>query len=200
MRKPKTAFVRRGNLYGEGATKREAKAAIERQLDRAAELPSPTVETRFGLVLVLVADPTGWQSTIVDPTESKHGDQRQCWSCFGPVDKEHALSGLRLHAAQRTWTPDVDDSVHIAAAGLNDRHESEFRYWIKFQRDYIAGRSMLVDVVAADTGIVEHISVSLVSTIGDDSHELARAAAEIASHGRALIGGGAAPAFYLVAA
>lgn len=197
----KMHVVRRGALFGEGATKAEARAALDRQIDWACDHRAATIECRFGLLIIVAADSAGWVHTIVDPAELEHGKQKHSSCHHGQAEIANVLDSARAHAAQWAWSPSVDDdSAFIAMAGLRPDRASQMRAWIAFQRNYLAGCAMRVDIFAADTGILERLSVPLPEALGNDSHAIAAVMADIALHGHAIVGGGAAPAFRLIRA
>lgn len=198
MRKPKTHYATRGWLTSEGASKSEAKAKLETMIDWACDHAAPVVECRFGLLLFVAAAPAGWQHSIIDPADIRRGDKKLSSVCHGQIEYSEALDCARSHAAQWAWTPAVDDALFIDAAGLSPQRAADLVRWIQFQRNYQYAKDLIVDIASADTGILERMSVPLPEALGhSDSHELTRIAGEIAATGRALIGGGAASAFYL---
>jgi hypothetical protein len=142
MRKPKTYYATRGALTGEGKSKTEAKADLERQIDWACNHAASVAEWRFGLLLIVSASPNGWQHQIIDPTEMQHGKQVHATCLHGQIAYTDALLAARSHAAQNAWNADVaDDAAFVEQASLNANKASELARWIKFQRGYIAAKA-----------------------------------------------------------
>lgn len=142
MRRHKTHVVTRGHLRGEGKTKAEAKADLERQIDFAlSHVNGMWIETRFGCVLIAVPTLTGFETKVLFPDNMLDHGKRHWSGCHmsGEVDLKTVVMGLRLHAAQCAWTVDYDDSRLIADSGLEKTGELES--WIAFQRSYIAHKA-----------------------------------------------------------
>lgn len=129
--------VERGHLYAEAATKTEAKADLEKQIDWALTQSGPTIECRFGLLLFISAAPSGWQYSIVAQNFLPHGQQYHSSCCLGHCSYVDALQAARGHAAQNAWHSEIeDDEAHITAARLLDDKSRDLRHWIKWQRSY----------------------------------------------------------------
>lgn len=141
MARKKTHCVRRGRLMGEGDTKTEAKADLERQIDWALQVDGPIVEMRFGWVLIIAATPNGWETKVFNPADTPQGKPTG-FSTYHGTSPSYAdiQQSVRMHAAQNAWQHGVNDEDHIAAAGLNETRAAELRRWIGFQRRYFAER------------------------------------------------------------
>jgi hypothetical protein len=130
----KRSYVSRGNITCDGATKQEAKANLERMIDRACSLHGPYIEARFGKVFVMSESPTGWEA-ITTFTPDHGARATPSMFCMGQ-SFEALRQSLRVHLAQNAWTSDVDMDEHIAAADLDTEHAGELRRWIEFQFAY----------------------------------------------------------------
>lgn len=129
--------VERGWMYAEAATKTEAKADLERQIDWALTQSGPTIECRFGWLLFISCTPNGYQYSLVSPEGIPHGQQLHSSCCLGQCSYVDALQAARGHAAQNAWHSDIqDDESFIAAARLSDDKARDLRHWIKWQRSY----------------------------------------------------------------
>lgn len=139
MRKAKTYYASRGHLSASGASKADAKSALESMVNWACSASSPIVESRFGLLIIVAACPNGYNVAAFDPAELSHGQRRDSFCLYGQSSYATALQSGRMHAAQLAWRPDVDDSAFVVAAGLGDK-APELESWIRFQRSYIAAK------------------------------------------------------------
>jgi hypothetical protein len=137
MRKPKMVTVERGVLTGQGATKTEAKANLEGQIDWAIAEDKLHVERRFDWLIVIARDNQGWTSKMVDMT-APHGTEFGSSCGQGPALFGKVLMESRLHAGQNAWRHEKNDAEHIAATGLDAQKERELASWIRFQRAYKA--------------------------------------------------------------
>ena len=142
MRKKRHFTATHASLCAEGATKAEASANLEKQIDWALEYRPLHVESRFGLVIVIAANVNGYESSVFDPKELAHGNLHHNRTLYGRVDNIKGLvQETRGHAAQWMWDRAGDDEAHIAKAGLDVEHASALRRWIKWQRAYAAAKS-----------------------------------------------------------
>ena len=138
MRKPKTVSVQRGRLYATGATKAEAKANLEKQIDWACENSTHHVEKRFGLILIVTAQVWGFTIQVIDPATVQHGWVFSGTYQYGQVDYHDALTSARNWAAQNAWDKEIeDDEEHVRLSGLGDSQAEDLRNWIGFQRAYL---------------------------------------------------------------
>lgn len=138
----KTMTAVRGLLTAEAPTVREAKHELERLTDLALSRGGPTIENRFGWIIVIAAEPSGWTSTMFKPEDLAHGAQRWMTTSHRPeADRMDVLAATRLHAAQAAWTPETNDAEHEAAAGLSKTGADDFRRWAAFQRRYSAEKA-----------------------------------------------------------
>jgi hypothetical protein len=136
VRKPKIVTVVRGVLTGQGATKTEAKADLDRHIDRILEPRQYVhVESRFNCIIIVTPTPCGYESRVLTPQQiAQHSKQHTsctlCWS-DSIID---VVMGARLHAAQLAWKAG-DGEDHIQAAGLDHRRADSLRNWIVYQHD-----------------------------------------------------------------
>lgn len=137
MRKP--IEIRRGDLRATGATKSEAQAKLDKQIDWALDTGGANmVESRFGLVLILAGTPNGFWWQIIEPTELKHGKQ-MFGTCFvGQIAYSDALDQMRAAAFQRAWSVFAEDEIMIEMAQVLPRSQAELRSWCKWQREQVA--------------------------------------------------------------
>jgi hypothetical protein len=137
MRRPKIHRVTRGCLTGEGATKALAKADLEKQIQWVLTEYGITTEVRFGHVLILSAQPGGFQSVVLTPDDlAQHGLSKPCTCFHGMRERPSQLQGLRLHLAQSAWSLDCDDGDHMLRAGLDSEHRRMLVDWMNWQRRY----------------------------------------------------------------
>lgn len=137
MRRPKIYRVTRGCLTGEGATKQLAKADLEKQIQWVLTEHGTTTEVRFGHVLIISAQPGGFQSEFLMPDDlAKHGLSKACTSFHGMRELSSVLQGCRLHLAQAAWSLDCDDGDHMLRSGLNPEHARMLADWMNWQRRY----------------------------------------------------------------
>ena len=138
----KTATASRGLIEAQAPTVRQAKENLERKIDLALCRGGPTIEGRFGWIIIIAADPGGWTSTILRPEEMAHGRERYPGSYHSEdADRLDVLASARMNVAQAAWTPDTNDAEHEAAAGLDATRAEELRRWIVFQRRYAAEKA-----------------------------------------------------------
>lgn len=133
-RTPATAT--RGLLIATAPTVREAKAKLESLTDAALNRGGPFIESRFGRIIIIAADPNGWTSTHINPADLAHG--RQAWPSLWNAEKPLAeiIQSQRIAAAQAAWTHATNDEEHIALADLDKGHAESLRRWTAFQRRY----------------------------------------------------------------
>lgn len=142
MRKRKEFHVSRGCLTGTGATKSEAKANMERQIDWACRHAAPQIEMWHGYMVLVAASPDGWNTYVFRPDELQHGDCRRSCTMHGQVEYTDALDSARLHAAMNGWTLECDDdAAFILRSGLTERRRDELSRWICFQRRYAVAKA-----------------------------------------------------------
>ena len=140
MRRHKTHTVTRGQLTGEGKTKSEARADLERQIDRALSPYGLWMETRHGCVLIVASTLSGFETKVLFPQDIVVHGMRHWSGChMSGLDIRDAVMSVRMHAAQSIWTADHDDAQLIADSGLDNTRELES--WIRFQRSYIAHKA-----------------------------------------------------------
>jgi hypothetical protein len=130
--------VARGCLSGEGATKSAAKADLDAKIGWILANPGVTMECRYGLLIVIAAQPGGYQSSLVVPADMQHGRQKQCCTFHGERDYRDVLQSSRYHAAQVAWSPESDDSDLVAQSGLDAGKARDLQDWIAWQRRYLA--------------------------------------------------------------
>lgn len=140
MRKLQSA--RKGSLYAEGATVREAKAALQKKIDWACENHAPRIEQRFGYLIVIAASANGYESSVFHPDAIEHGDfYGFSRTMYGQISLNEVLQSARLDAAQRAWTLATCDESHVIGSGLDSWHADDLRRWIRWQRHYDAARN-----------------------------------------------------------
>jgi len=136
MRKQKTIRVTRGNLTGTGATKTLAKADLDSQIDWTLRQSGPTIESRFGLMIVVAPSLNGWLIRVFDPAACVHGEVVHCSTFEGPSEYADVMDRARAHAAQIAWHPAVNDAEHAQASGCSPARQNDTMRWAQFQRDY----------------------------------------------------------------
>lgn len=135
MRRTTNHIFVRGNAAGQGRTKAEAKADLEKKVDWA--LAQDTfLEFRFGCVLTATPNPNGWGSAVVFPERQTHGNTVTATCFYGPEERATVIASLRRHACDSTWTPDKDDAAHAAASGLDEPAQRDLIHGFKWQRAY----------------------------------------------------------------
>ena len=145
----KTYHVERGALTGAGATKAEAKAALERAIDIAVSHRTAAVEKRLDHVIVVSPAATGWECLTVHP------DGHVVFRLFAPhtLSRNDIVRSARLNVAQNAWNAEMsadDECQLICAAGLEGK-SSELENWIAFQRAYLRSKAEgLSDAAAFD--------------------------------------------------
>jgi hypothetical protein len=144
MRKRKTYFAQRGDITTNNfPTRKEAKAALEPMIDYACRFRSSHIECRFGSLIIIVPNATGFDSYLIpNPGDLAHGQRVTSHSqCFAP-DIESVVQSARLNAAMCAWQiGSTSDSKLGADAGLTDEKIGELNRWIRFQREYAAAIS-----------------------------------------------------------
>jgi hypothetical protein len=136
MRKP--VEVRRGDLRATGATKSEANAKLEKQIDWALDTGGASiVETRFGLILVLAGTPSGFWWQVIDPSNLVHGKQIYGTCFVGQIAYSDALDQMRAAAFQRAWTVFFRDDEALELAQVLPRTRADLQSWCKWQREQI---------------------------------------------------------------
>ncbi len=134
-RKPKTVRVSRGCLSGQGATKTEARADLDKQIDAALQFHSPIIECWHGYTVFVAATPTGWTTYVFRPDELEHGARRIPCSHSFRKESDTVISA-RMHAAQCAWTLGCNDDAAFAdRSGLGDKAR-ELTSWMAWQRRY----------------------------------------------------------------
>lgn len=139
MRKPKTVTLTRGWVSAEGATKAEAKANLEKQVDLACSCAALHVEKRFECLIVIAGSAAGYNVKIVHPHDMVNGSQHGSSCTYGFQPFEEVLESARNWAAQNSWSTSViDDEYFIAQSGLkpNAGKQGDLRRWIEWQRRY----------------------------------------------------------------
>ena len=142
MRKKRNYFASHASLTGQGASKQEANADLERQIDWALEHRSPYVEVRFGQLIVIAADASGWHSALVRQDDLATHGFKPCWTMCGQGEFEPILRSARLNAAQSAWSRDAMDAEIVEQAGLDKSGQGELQSWIGFQRKYAEAKSI----------------------------------------------------------
>lgn len=129
--------ARHGEVSVTGYSVAEANANLAAAVDHlcAHGANGPDIECRFGLILVLWADPEGWAYTIIDPVGATHGTRYRASCSFRAENKAEALCDVRFAAAQRAWTPSVDDDAHIAASGVTAFKAADLRSVMRHWRE-----------------------------------------------------------------
>lgn len=136
-RKAKKFYANRGYLTAEGNSKTEAKANLEPMIDWACAHASPTIEMRFGLLIVIASNPQGFESRVINPAHLEHGKQYHSCCCYGQIDYGTVLQSARNHAAQNAWHHGInDDSGFVDQAGLTKDGATDLARWIAWQRRY----------------------------------------------------------------
>jgi hypothetical protein len=139
MRKTKTVRLTRGWLTGEGKTKTEAKADLEKQIDWACSAATLHVEKRYDRIIVIAATPNGWSVMLVEPGEMMQGSRHGSSCSYGHDAFEDVLASARNWAAQIAWTLDCDNDDNFAdESGLLGGKWNDLRRWMKWQRSYAA--------------------------------------------------------------
>lgn len=140
MRRRRNYFATHASLTGQGSSKSEANADLERQIDWALVHRDPYVESRFQSVIVVAASASGWHCTLMRPDQiSVHGT-KACWMMAGQCDFAPLLRSARINAAQCAWSFECDDDAHAALAGLDENGARELLSWCVFQRQYAAAK------------------------------------------------------------
>ncbi len=146
MAKSNYVKVSRGNVFGVGRTKTDAKKDLEKKIEFLC-MTETIIEVRFGLVIVVTPTTAGIPGyRIISQNDlNRHGDQLSL-SSIGGKSMMSELMRARWAAAQAAWTVDMpadQDEAFIAKTGLDDATkysdadvENELRNWIKWQRSY----------------------------------------------------------------
>ncbi len=144
-RKPIT--VQRGSLSRTAPTKTEAMDKLDKDIDWACTYHAPWIESRFGLMAIVVATASGIEWRVLDPRELEHGKPIIGGSCMTSSESmTDQIMSVRIAMAQRAWPgkqslPESDETF-IDMAGLALEKRAELVSWVKWQREQIAERSI----------------------------------------------------------
>lgn len=145
MRSKRTYEINRyeGHISGRGATKADARADLQRQIDHLCTNAAhgPHIEIRRGVALILAATATGFEYRMIDAEKlaSRDADNYAGLCCFTAPDFDAALDIARSAHAQRAWTPDVEnDAAFIAEFRLTAARRIELARLFGHYRDHPA--------------------------------------------------------------
>ena len=142
IKRHKIHHVARGWLTGQGASKTDARADLDRQVDWACAVASPVIECWHGLIVVVAATPGGYSTAVFNPADLAHGKQRACTSIMPQGEYTDALESARSHAAQWAWrVSETDDTGFVARSGLSKCKAIELADWIQWQRRYATAKA-----------------------------------------------------------
>jgi hypothetical protein len=139
MKQQRLHLEKRGSLTGQGNTKTQAKADLERQIEWAIAWNPSQIEVRHGRLIVVLATSDGYGYRIVEKDDLDKPDRvLMLTTFFGQTDFSSVMQQARAALAQMAWTHEADDEQHIEASGLDDQHADQVRSWMAWQRRYQA--------------------------------------------------------------
>jgi hypothetical protein len=90
-------------------------------------------------VLIISAQPGGFQSTILTPDDlAQHSLSKGHATFHGMRELPDVLQSQRLHIAQTVWSPGCDDGDLLLRSGLDAEHRRMLTDWMNWQRRYAA--------------------------------------------------------------
>jgi hypothetical protein len=129
MAKSSKKVAKRGWLYAEGETMAEAKKNLEAMIDWSCENGATQIESRYGLLIIVSCNASGFWHTIVNPADMAHGKAFHSSCHYGQISYIEALNFARSHACQYAWHYGINsDAEHIAAAQVTPDKARELQH------------------------------------------------------------------------